>query len=154
MDGKRISNLATATNLNMGDSVPVLNNGVTRQTLLLTLLRKFIGTLTAGTYSLAKVVVATDGSISSISNGALSTTAALDFGSISAGAEASLTITVTGAATGDPVTLSLPAAFTAGLSLAGAWVSSANTVTVKLRNTTASPIDPTSGSYTALVHKL
>lgn len=154
MDGKRISELASATTLNMGDSVPVLNNGVTRQTLLLTLLRKFIGTLTAGTYSLAKIVVASDGSISSIANGALSTTVDLNFGSIGADSEATLTITVTGAATGDPVSISLPAAFTAGLILAGAWVSSANTVTVRLRNTTAVAIDPASGSYTALVHKL
>ena len=154
MAGKRINELTATTSLNMGDALHVLNNGVSRQTLLQTLMRLFLGTLTAGTYQSAKIVVSSDGAITSITNGRLSATATLDFASIAAGAEASLTVTVTGAATGDPVSLGLPAAFTAGISVAGAWVSSANTVTIKLRNTTVGAIDPASGSYTVIVHKL
>jgi len=80
----------------------------------------------------------------------LTSTATLDFPSISAGAVDVLTITVTGAAVGDFVTLAPPAALSAGLMFAG-FVSAADTVTVRLHNTTGGAIDPASAVWGALV---
>jgi hypothetical protein len=77
-------------------------------------------------------------------------TAALDFPSISAVSQADLTITVTGAVVGDEVALALPAAPTAGI-VFNAYVSAANTVTVRASNITAGAIDPASASYSVLV---
>lgn len=79
-----------------------------------------------------------------------SATATLDFPSISAGGQQDLTITVTGASTGDVVQLGLPAAPTAGV-VFNAFVSAANTVTVRASNITGSPIDPASATYRAAV---
>ena len=77
-------------------------------------------------------------------------TASLNFPSISAVSQADLTITVSGAAVGDYVVLSLPAAPTAGL-VFNAFVSSANTVTVRATNVTASPVDAGAATYGVLV---
>lgn len=77
-------------------------------------------------------------------------TASLDFGSIATLAQADLTITVTGAAVGDYVTLALPAAPTAGI-VFNAFVSAANTVTVRATNVTAGSIDPAAATYGVLV---
>lgn len=77
--------------------------------------------------------------------------AALDFGNIAAGASETLTITVTGAAVGDPVILGIPhAAFTAGLVFTY-WVSAPDTVSVQCTNTSAAPIDPASATFNAVV---
>lgn len=76
--------------------------------------------------------------------------ATLDFGSISAQTCAELTITVTGANTGDNVALGPPSSIEAGLSWSG-YVSAANTVTVRLCNVTGSPIDPASASWRCVV---
>lgn len=81
---------------------------------------------------------------------ALTATAALDFASIAAGAVGTLTMTVTGAATGDMVIVAPPGNITAGLVWC-AFVSSANTVTIRLINGTASAIDPASASWKASV---
>ncbi len=81
----------------------------------------------------------------------LSATATLDFGSIAAGASATLTITVTGALAGDASFLGIPsAAFVAGITYSWA-VLSANTVTVRATNTTAAAIDPPSGIFRSTV---
>jgi hypothetical protein len=80
------------------------------------------------------------------------TTATLDFGSIASQTSEDLTISVTGAAVGDPVNLSLPAAPTAGISF-NAFVSATDTVTVRANNYTGGPIDPVSASYTVQVVK-
>lgn len=80
----------------------------------------------------------------------LSATAALDFGSILAAASADLTITVTGAATGDAVTIGLPAAPDASTTF-NAFVSSANTVTVRCFNVGTIAVDPVSATYRAVV---
>lgn len=80
----------------------------------------------------------------------LSATAALNFGSIAAGATAELTITVTGAATGDSVSPGWPSTLEAGL-VGIMYVSASNTVTVRLHNTTGSPIDPASQTFRATV---
>lgn len=77
-------------------------------------------------------------------------TAALDFGSIAAGATAELTISVTGATTGAAVALGPPAALEAGLVATG-YVSAAGTVTVRLHNTTGGAIDPAAATWRATV---
>lgn len=81
----------------------------------------------------------------------LTNTAALDFGSINAQSFADLTITVTGAATGDAVALGTPtAAITAGIAFT-AWVSATDTVTVRAHNYTAGALDPASGTFRATI---
>lgn len=80
----------------------------------------------------------------------LSATASLDFGSINAAASADLTITVTGAAVGDSVSVGLAAAPTAGIVFQG-FVSAADTVTIRATNITASPVDPLAQTIRATV---
>lgn len=80
----------------------------------------------------------------------LSGSASLNYGSISAASQADLTITVTGAAVGDEVVMALPAAPAAGL-VFNAFVSAANTVTIRASNITASPIDPAAATYGVIV---
>lgn len=79
-----------------------------------------------------------------------SATATLDFGSISAAGSADLTITVTGASVGDSVALGLPATPASGI-VWNAFVSAANTVTVRASNITGSAVDPASATYRATV---
>jgi len=83
---------------------------------------------------------------------ALKGTATLDFGSITTLATAELTITVTGAAVGDPVSAGPPSTLNAGL-MVTAYVSATNTVTIRLYNSTGSSIDPASSSWSVTVHK-
>lgn len=82
----------------------------------------------------------------------LSASASLNFPSVAAAGQAELTITVTGAAVGDAVVLAPPAAPDAGLVWAGR-VSAANTVTVRVANITAAPIDPAAATWGAQVIK-
>jgi hypothetical protein len=78
--------------------------------------------------------------------------ATLDFASIAAGADDELTVTVPDAAIGDPVIVAPPATLEAGLAVT-AFVSAADTVTIRLVNATASPIDPASGAWTVAIIK-
>lgn len=80
----------------------------------------------------------------------LSGSASLDFPSIAAVSQADLTITVTGAAVGDEVILSLPAAPAAGL-VFNAFVSAANTVTVRASNITAAAVDAAAATFGVIV---
>lgn len=73
-------------------------------------------------------------------------TAALDFPSIAAAASADLTIAVSGAAVNDAVVLGLAAVPTAGL-VFQAFVSAANTVTVRATNITAGAVDAASVTF-------
>lgn len=88
----------------------------------------------------------------------LSGTASLDFGATAAGTCDSLTITVTGAADGNPVSLGIPAALATAdtyQSFQG-FVSSANTVTVKrcnLTNATTALSNPAAATVRATVLK-
>lgn len=84
--------------------------------------------------------------------GILLGTATLNFAEIAAAASADLTITVTGAAVGNAVSLGLPAAPAAGL-VFNAFVSAANTVTIRASNITAAPVDADSASYSVVVIK-
>jgi len=80
----------------------------------------------------------------------LTNTASLNFPSISAASQADLTITVTGAAVGDEVIMSLPAAPAAGL-VFNAFVSATNTVTIRASNITGSPVDAAAATYGVIV---
>jgi hypothetical protein len=84
-------------------------------------------------------------------DGVWSNSASLDFLSVSGtGGTQDLTITVTGASTGDTVAIGLPTAPNAGL-VFNAWVSAANTVTVRATNATAVGIDPSPATFRVTV---
>lgn len=85
-----------------------------------------------------------------IMNRLLSATATLNFGSIAAAASETLTITVTGAQTGDSVALGLPSSPAAGI-VFNAFVSATNTVSVRATNVTGTAVDPDSATYRATV---
>lgn len=102
--------------------------------------------VSASTYALATLTVDQDGRITSATNGVLAASATLDFPSTSAGGTQDLTITVTGAIDGDPVSLGTPNG-SVGSGLYFAWVSASNTVTVRFYNPTGGSINPTSGTF-------
>ena len=80
--------------------------------------------------------------------------ATLDFGSTAAGAVTDLTITVTGAADGDVVSLSVPNASQTTTGSFSAWVSATNTVTVRYRIAALTGSeDPASGIFKVSVTK-
>jgi hypothetical protein len=83
----------------------------------------------------------------------VSASASLDYSSISAGAEATLTITVTGAVTTNTPTVALgwSAALPDGIVVKQAWVSAADTVSVRVANVTAGSIDPSAVTCRATV---
>lgn len=83
----------------------------------------------------------------------LSASTSLDYGSISSGAEATLTITVTGASTTNTPTvfLGFSAAMEDGIVVKQAWVSATNTVSVRVRNVSGGSIDPASVTVRAMV---
>lgn len=83
-------------------------------------------------------------------NKVLTASASLNFPSINAASQADLTITVTGAAVGDEVIMALPAAPAAGI-IFNAFVSAANTVTIRATNITAAPVDPAAATYGVVV---
>jgi hypothetical protein len=78
----------------------------------------------------------------------------LDFGSITHHSEEVLTISVTGAAEGDVVSLGVPNASNLTNVIYTAWVSAANTVTVKCSNLDQSAAkNPASGTFKVVVFK-
>jgi hypothetical protein len=79
--------------------------------------------------------------------------ATLDFGNTAAQSSADLTITVTGAADGDIVIVGPVNASTNANSCFTAWVSAANTVTVRFNNYSSAAIDPASGTFKVYVIK-
>lgn len=84
----------------------------------------------------------------------LFTTAILDFGNTAAGSASDLTVTITGAADGDPITLGVPNSSTVANGNFTAWVSAANTVTVRYINPNLiTALDPGSGTFKIIVHK-
>jgi len=85
----------------------------------------------------------------------LSESASLYFGSIAAGAEATLTITVIGALTANTPTVSLgwSAALEAGIIVKQAWVSATNYVSITVINVTVTAIDPDDVTCRATVHQ-
>jgi hypothetical protein len=79
-------------------------------------------------------------------------TASLDFPSIGPNSNQSLTMTVTGAAVGDAVVLGAPSALSTEL-IAFGFVSAANTVTVRVHNTSGGSVDPAAQGWKATVIK-
>ena len=77
--------------------------------------------------------------------------ATLDFPSTAAGTVSDLTITVTGAADGDVVSYSVPNASQTADGRYSAWVSAADTVTIRF--SPISTADPASGTFKATVQK-
>lgn len=109
----------------------------------------------AGTLSAAGVVVGIDSDgvwVAEAEKAVLTAMVSLNFPSINAAASSDLTITVAGAAVGDAVALGLPAAPTAGL-VFDAFVSAANTITVRATNITAGAVDAAAATYRATVIK-
>jgi hypothetical protein len=85
--------------------------------------------------------------------GILTATATLDFSNVAAiGCSTDLTITVTGAASGDSVQIGVPAGSVPnGTSWFFGWVSAADTVTIRHCNLVSG--DPASGTFRATVSK-
>ena len=117
--------------------------GVAAQTVLENGAKNFNGSnefMTAGgvNYTMAKTLTAT---------------ASLNFPNTAAQTSSDLTITVTGAADGDVVALGVPIASQNADSCFTAFVSAANTVTVRFNNYSAAPIDPATGTFRVSVIK-
>jgi hypothetical protein len=84
----------------------------------------------------------------------LAASSILDFPSTTAGTASDLTITVTGAANTDTVSLGVDTASTLSDGSFSAWVSAANTVTVRFTNNSLTlALDPASGTFKTVVHK-
>jgi hypothetical protein len=83
----------------------------------------------------------------------LSTNATLDFNSTNSGASSDLTITLSGVAVGDPVFLAVDNSSVSGGTNFTAWVSAANTVTVRFNNYSSSAVNPSSGTFRVAVMK-
>jgi hypothetical protein len=82
----------------------------------------------------------------------LSASAVLDFPSTATNLSSDLTVSVTGAAVGDVVSLGVEAAPPANTCYTG-WVSAADTVTVRFNNYSAGAVDPGSQTYRVQVTK-
>jgi hypothetical protein len=86
-------------------------------------------------------------------NHGLTGSATLDFPSTLTLLSADLTITVTGAADGDVVSLGVPNAAVNANTSYSAWVSASNTVTVRFNNYSTGTVNPASGSFKVFVTK-
>ncbi len=82
----------------------------------------------------------------------LRASASLDFASMATLTTNEQTITVTGAAVGDTVALAPPATVNAGLIWCGR-VSAANTVTIRMYNSTNATVDPAAATWGVTVFK-
>lgn len=80
----------------------------------------------------------------------ITASATIDFASIAAGAIGTATISAPGVQVGDFVTLSAPSTLEAGLMFCG-LVTAADTVTIRLHNTTGAAIDPASATWKCTV---
>ena len=83
----------------------------------------------------------------------LTQTASLNFGNTAAASNSDLTITLTGATDGDAVSLGVPAAAILGNSSYSAWVSAADTVTIRFNNYSTASQDPAAGTFRVSVSK-
>ena len=86
-------------------------------------------------------------------NHGLTGSATLDFPSTTTLLSADLTITVTGAADGDVVSLGVPNAAVNANTCYTAWVSATNTVTVRFNNYSSGTVNPASGTFKVFVTK-
>ena len=83
----------------------------------------------------------------------LTATQYLDFSSTPAASASTLTITVNGAVDGDAVVVGTPGSAASVNGVFSAYVSSANTVTVKFSNSTAGAVDPSGGIFRVSILK-
>lgn len=83
----------------------------------------------------------------------LTTTASLNFASTNTNTSRDLTITLNGAAIGDVVMLGVPSTSVNNNSCYTAWVSAANTVTVRFNNYSSAAINPGIGTFRVSVIK-
>jgi hypothetical protein len=83
----------------------------------------------------------------------ISGSATLDFPSTNNGNKSDLTITVTGAAEGDVVSLGMPNSVNLNHSCFTAWVSNTNEVTVRFSNYGTGALDPVSATFKVKVFK-
>lgn len=96
----------------------------------------------------------TSGAVRQTVNQGLTASAILDFPLTAVGAVSALTITVTGAALNDVVSLGVPNGSVPANGDFSAWVSAVNTVTVRYtNNSTTTSQDPTSGTFNVFVTK-
>lgn len=96
----------------------------------------------------------TNTSVRQTINQGLAATATLDFPSTANASFSALTVSVTNAALGDVVSLGIPdGSVPAAAVNFSAWVSAANTVTVRFTNNSGSAQDPVSGSFKVFVTK-
>lgn len=86
-------------------------------------------------------------------NHGLTGSATLDFPSTTTLLSADLTITVTGAADGDVVSLGVPNTSVNANTFYTAWVSATNTVTVRFNNYSSGTVNPASGTFKVFVTK-
>ena len=77
--------------------------------------------------------------------------ATLDFPNTAAQSSSDLTITATGALAGDTVLLGVPNASVNANTCYTAWVSAADTVSIRFSNYSAGTVDPASGTFKVLV---
>jgi len=77
----------------------------------------------------------------------------IDLASIAANSESVQTFTVTGLSVNDVVTVNKPSN-TAGLDMVQYWVSAADTLSLKFRNSTGSPIDAAAETYKIISTRL
>lgn len=102
----------------------------------------------SGQLNLARILIGGGTAIA----GVLSATATLDFPSIAASSFADLTITVTGAVSGDTVIVNPIAGSATNDVVYTGWVSAANTVTIRASNVSSTTArDPASGTFRATV---
>ena len=103
-----------------------------------------------GSFDSTKWTDLTDGGTTTLHTHTLYATASLNFSSIAANAIGVLTVTVTGAVAGATVKLGPPAAIEAGLIWCG-YVSAADTVTIRIHNTSGSAVDPVAATWSVRV---
>lgn len=90
------------------------------------------------------------GSVGSDLSAVIKGTVSINLASIAAGAEATVAVTVSGAAVGDIVVVN-PPALTAGLGISYAYVSATDTVTIRVRNASGGAIDEAAGTWSYLL---
>lgn len=82
--------------------------------------------------------------------GYLTASGTIDYAELCDGCGLTQTLTLNGAAAGDRVALGLPAAIEAGIQ-ATAWVSAANTISIRLSNFSGAPVNPASATFSAAI---
>jgi hypothetical protein len=108
-----------------------------------------LAALTAGT----GITITNGAGTITVANSYLTGSATLDFPSTAAQSSSDLTITVTGAALNDVVSVGVPNGSVLSNSDYTAWASAADTVTVRFNNYSSGAQDPASGTFKVIVFK-